>query len=337
VKHLVAGLSKQAVTALRAEAAMMANLRSPYIVQFYGVSFDKQTSIFSLVMELLPRGSLYDVLHSSVQLPWSVRFRIASEIAYGVRYLHGQQPIILHRDIKSLNVLLTGDMHARLTDFGLAHIKQEARSKSTMRDANAAKTVGSTLWMAPELLSRRPVYSAASDVYSLGCVFYELATRQIPFAAAASPSLVMQWVLQGERDDVPDDVPQPFADLIRDCWQQDAAKRPAALAAAQACDALTAAEPVCEGDVVEALPARHASNVTSAVTTPSSEQRSDLTASGRYPTSGSASEYPSYMKTVGYASQASVSDMLPPSFDGDDDDSAPAASPPIYSVNPYAE
>jgi tetratricopeptide (TPR) repeat protein len=200
------------------EAITMAHLRAPNIVQLYGVCLDQVP--YCIVMEYMPKGSLRDVLSSSQSLPWEQREQLALDIACGLAFLHGKN--ILHRDLKSLNVLLDNHdnrLRAKLSDFGLAQIKTETKLTSTQ------KSVGSLPWMAPELFGRRPVYSEKSDIYSYGMVLWEMASRKIPFQDAADVNLIPGWVKEGEREPIPADCPAKIAHLIRFCWEGDAAKR----------------------------------------------------------------------------------------------------------------
>ena len=105
--------------------------------------------------------------------------RIAAEAARALEFLHGSRPPVLHRDIKSPNILLDDDMHAKLCDLGLAKIM----------DANAAATRAATAtmqrinprWLAPELLRTGAAASAASDVFAFGMTMLELVTDALPW------------------------------------------------------------------------------------------------------------------------------------------------------------
>lgn len=89
--------------------------------------------------------------------------------------------------------------------------------------------------MAPELFALRPSYTPASDIYALGQVLFEVAARALPFSGVASQQLVPTFVLQGERDTIPPDVPVQYADLITQCWATAARERPSA---EQVCEVL---------------------------------------------------------------------------------------------------
>lgn len=197
------------------EVQIMARLRSPNIISLYGYCLSPK---YCIVMEYMPKGSLFSVLRSNQPLDWNIRIKIATDMACGLAFLHQEK--ILHRDIKSLNVLLDEQYKAKLTDFGLSKIKGETRTLSAKNDS-----AGTLAWMAPELFEAEP-YTQKSDVYSLGITFWELASRKIPFISAPNPNLIPVWVGKGKRETIPADCPKKLATLIQACWEADPAKRP---------------------------------------------------------------------------------------------------------------
>lgn len=229
VKQLkISDAPQDALQDTQTEASVMVHLKHPNIVTLYGVCMEPPH--YCIVMEYMPNGSLFSLLHSSQRtpLPWKLRYRIAMDTASGLAYLHHKG--VLHRDLKSLNVLLDDSMHARLSDFGLSRIKQTSASQSLKTCSTSMR--GSVHWMAPELFDRDSVFSAACDVYALGMTLWELATRRAPFEHAHSIEVIVEWVKQGGGERVPDDVPAPFAQLIRACFKP-AKERPTAKEAAQ--------------------------------------------------------------------------------------------------------
>jgi serine/threonine protein kinase len=222
IKRLISDdISLAAREEFEAESQVMARLRSPHIVQFYGYCVSPRHCI---VMEYMPNGSLFSVLRNIQQpLDWTIRIRIATDMASGLAFLH--QEHIVHRDIKSLNVLLDKSYGAKLTDFGLSKVKTETKSHS-MATQTSKDTVGTLAWMAPELFERRATYTQKSDIYSLGITFWELASRKIPFADASNPSLIPYWVSTGKREEIPKNCPQKLASLIAACWEGSPDKRP---------------------------------------------------------------------------------------------------------------
>eukprot|EP01042_Synura_sphagnicola_P036771 gene36771-biopygen26210 len=177
-------------------------------------------------MEYMPRGSLHQLLRDrQAEILWDVRMRIARDITRGLAYLHAEK--IVHRDIKSMNVLLS-EGKACLADFGLARVKTETLAVST----KSSQAAGTLRWMAPELFYPRAVYTLKSDMYSLGWVLWELASRRLPFENATSNELIPIWAKEGEREDIPEDCPARLASVIKDCWHGDPTLRPEAEAVA---------------------------------------------------------------------------------------------------------
>ncbi|KAJ3284135.1 hypothetical protein HK104_010079 [Borealophlyctis nickersoniae] len=129
---------------------------------------------YALVMELIPNGSLFDLITKGESLAWDERRRIARDIACGMFCLH--EANVLHCDLKSLNVLLAHDGSAKVADFGLSHIRRSSLSKDYHR------TSGGTLpWKAPELFTFTPKYTKECDVFSYGITLTELFTMAGPY------------------------------------------------------------------------------------------------------------------------------------------------------------
>lgn len=222
VKELVvdqATLSVETLKEFQQEIEVMMTLRSPYIVQVQGAYISGNAP--QLVMEYAPRGSLYDVLKDkAVPLTWDHQYDIALGVSYGLYYLHEKG--IIHRDLKSPNVLMTRDLQPKITDFGLAKIKVETSTKSVMRQS----AVGSELWMAPELILDRPRYVPATDIYALAIIFWELLSRELPLMGAHSQRMASMKMTAGKRPVIPGDAPNFFAALIAQGWAQEVSERP---------------------------------------------------------------------------------------------------------------
>ena len=109
----------------RREATLLHDSRHPNVVGLYGVS-DKSTEYW-LVLERVAKGALEQVL-SREELPWETRFCIANDMTSGLNYLHGKG--LLHRDIKSSNILIDENNRAKLADFGIAKPEEETSTKT---------------------------------------------------------------------------------------------------------------------------------------------------------------------------------------------------------------
>lgn len=130
-------------------------------------------------------------------------------------YLHTSD--IVHRDLKSHNILLDENLNAKLCDFGLARPKSDLNSGS-------AKFSGTPAYMAPEILQKK-LYDEKVDVFAFGTLVWEIATRKIPFEGIDFADLKMR-VLGDEKLFVPKTTPKELAKLIEACRVLDPAKRP---------------------------------------------------------------------------------------------------------------
>eukprot|EP01094_Clydonella_sp_ATCC50884_P017768 TRINITY_DN315_c0_g1_i17.p1 TRINITY_DN315_c0_g1~~TRINITY_DN315_c0_g1_i17.p1 ORF type:complete len:529 (+),score=120.88 TRINITY_DN315_c0_g1_i17:1158-2744(+) len=228
------GLAGSDVAQLVQEAEAMQQLHSPHVVTLYGVALREvagQSSTAMLVMELMRGGSLHALLHNGEPLPWSRRLQIVKDVAKGLRYMH--QVDFLHRDVKSGNVLLDEYGRPKVADFGFSQLKHSLSLQSTRH-----QSAGTPVWMAPELFKRRAKFTPACDVYSFGMLMWEVAARAVPFADAHSPEVAIKWIEEGEKEDIPEDTPPAYAELLQRCWSSDAAERPSMAEAVAALEAM---------------------------------------------------------------------------------------------------
>jgi serine/threonine protein kinase len=215
IKQLhVQQMSKEMLDGFKKEASMMASLHHPNIVHLFGVCM--KPGYYSMVMEYFPRGSLDKVLRSEESLTWGKRWEIAYDVGCGLSYLHDNN--ILHRDLKSSNILLDQQMRAKLSDFGLSRVKTESA-------AMTRQSVGTLPWMAPELFESGAEYTPKADIYSYGIILWELSSRQKPFDKA-SEAQIIGAVTSGQRLDIPEDCPHSMAKLMGRCWAQEPKQRP---------------------------------------------------------------------------------------------------------------
>jgi hypothetical protein len=221
-------LTEDMEDAFKCEALAHAKLDHENVVRLHGVCLDPGK--YSLVMELMPKGSLFQLLRSNWKLPWPLRISIACDIATGLQHLHDNH--VLHCDLKSLNILLDDRLRAKLCDFGMSRIKMASVASTTLPLVSALMdTPGGTLrWLAPELLDVSARHTAKTDIYALGVVLYELSSRKIPFEEQPYNDAVRYLIKENKREEIPSDTPAGFADLIRNCWHPNAAHRPASAA-----------------------------------------------------------------------------------------------------------
>eukprot|EP01087_Luapelamoeba_hula_P007745 TRINITY_DN1900_c1_g1_i1.p1 TRINITY_DN1900_c1_g1~~TRINITY_DN1900_c1_g1_i1.p1 ORF type:complete len:1690 (-),score=189.26 TRINITY_DN1900_c1_g1_i1:61-5130(-) len=216
VKRLIKQqLSERDMLDFRAEVAFLSEMHHPNIVLFIGASMQQPN--LCILTEYVKQGSLQDVLaKKSTKLPWQVRMKIAKGAALGIYYLHSLTPIILHRDLKSSNILIDENFNAKVADFGFARIKQD----------NATMTrCGSPSWTAPEVITGQK-YTEKADVYSFGIILWEILSRQQPYKGLNYMNVGLE-VVRGTRPKMPSNSPKRFARLITRCWRGDPDRRPA--------------------------------------------------------------------------------------------------------------
>ncbi|KJE93839.1 plaucible mixed-lineage kinase [Capsaspora owczarzaki ATCC 30864] len=198
----------------RQEVDLLNSLRHRNIVQFIGVS--SALGNLMIVTEFAQHGSLFDYIQKH-ELAFDRITQWAMDISNGMRYLHEEAPVpIIHRDLKSMNVLICDNLVAKICDFGCS---KEFVSTTQM------SFVGTCAWMAPEVLRSEPV-SEKCDVYSFGVVLWEMLTGQIPFQNLQSPQVMWLVGQLQKRPPIPAQCPLSFSTLIESCWVDNPPQRP---------------------------------------------------------------------------------------------------------------
>ncbi|KAJ8600289.1 hypothetical protein CTAYLR_000685 [Chrysophaeum taylorii] len=211
------------------ELTIMLSLRSPLVVQVYGVARRRcrrivttETNMLGLVMEYLRQGSLRNLLDdASTPITDDQRRTWAEEIARGMVYIydHGTE----HRDLKSNNILLTDDFSCKISDFGLSR-SAEFRTHATLESKHGG-AAGTAPFMAPELLEKNE-FTEKSDVYSYSMVLYEITTRTHPWAGLKAMQIMRCIVDKELRPAVYRDADAHLVTIMRHCWAQDPNERP---------------------------------------------------------------------------------------------------------------
>eukprot|EP01117_Protostelium_nocturnum_P007651 TRINITY_DN2744_c0_g1_i3.p1 TRINITY_DN2744_c0_g1~~TRINITY_DN2744_c0_g1_i3.p1 ORF type:complete len:746 (+),score=216.81 TRINITY_DN2744_c0_g1_i3:138-2240(+) len=218
VKRIFRALLKEdARREFEVESEMLRRLRHPQIVLLMGTCHGKNGEAL-IVTEYIERGSLSDVLRdSSVTLDWRIMLKMASDAAKGMNYLHTYSPPIIHRDLKSQNLLVDKDFNVKVTDFGLA--------KWNDGEDNSKTFCGTLPWTAPEVFDNLG-YNEKVDVYSYGIVLWEIYTRQEVYGGMSKPNIIVGVTKENLRPPIGADCPVPYAQLMRDCWQKEYDMRP---------------------------------------------------------------------------------------------------------------
>lgn len=181
--------SKQGLREFMAEIESMGRLQHKNLVQMRG--WCRRKSELMLVYDYMPNGSLNQWVfdHPKEPMTWRMRRQVINDVAEGLNYLHhGWEQVVIHRDIKSSNILLDSDMRGRLGDFGLAKLYEHGGAPNTTR------VVGTLGYLAPELASASSP-TEASDVYSFGVVVLEVVCGRRPIQYGEEEDMVLvDWV-----------------------------------------------------------------------------------------------------------------------------------------------
>ena len=198
---------------LLAEARAAARLSHPNIVQVYDAGRDENG--FFIVMELVTGENFARLLEErQLSIPGAVL--VGRQICAALAHAHERR--IIHRDLKPSNLIWTPEKRIKLTDFGLARAFEDAQGKVFTRPA------GTPYYMAPEQIRGEPV-DPRTDLYSLGCVLYELVAGHGPFAGGSSIHHHLSSQPDDPRSSHPE-VPEALAALILRCLEKEPERRP---------------------------------------------------------------------------------------------------------------
>ena len=149
--------------------------------------------------------------------PWELVKKVACGASRGMAYLHGGKPPVLHRDLKSANLLLDESYTTKVCDFGLSRLKAQERSMTG--------NCGTVQWMAPEVLANMS-YNEKADVYSFGIVLWELLSRECPYDGMTAIQCALAVLNRDKRPDIPKWCPPSLHALIKSCVKKEPDQRP---------------------------------------------------------------------------------------------------------------
>ncbi|KAK6589200.1 protein Roco7 [Cryptosporidium xiaoi] len=226
----------------KCELNLLKEVRHPNIVQYMGGNTLENPPF--LICEFCSGGTLFNLLHGSskkcsngrdyifsgpkIELSIFQRLKILLDIARGIYFLHTSSPVIIHRDIKSLNIFLSTPVEkysdipiAKIGDFGLCK-----KLDSTGNHMNVCESlVGTYQWMAPEVIINQ-VYNEYIDIYSFGMTMYEVLSNKTPFiemGVEVNPEFLANEIIKGARpslNNIPNDVPSEIVNIMVSCWDQ---------------------------------------------------------------------------------------------------------------------
>ncbi|KAH0792495.1 TKL family protein kinase [Histomonas meleagridis] len=174
---------------------------------------------YCIVTQYVEQGSLYDALKhkpNSPTLDSTDKTKIAMCIAHGMSFLHSMK--IIHRDLKSLNILLDSNCLPKVIDFGISRFHNEQNELVT-------STIGTPHWMAPEMFNSSH-YDVKVDVYAFGIMLWEMLTEETPFEGMSAYQIMTAVCQNQKRPAIPSDAPEGLSNLIDACWEQSPTKRP---------------------------------------------------------------------------------------------------------------
>jgi ephrin-B len=214
---------KDKITFLR-EAAIMGQFDHNHVVKLFGVVSESSANGLwdTIVMELLPNGSLHSYLPNALygvtqETAASTLLGFSRDVASGMEYLSSKK--FIHRDLAARNVLLDAHLACKIADFGMAH---------DIDDSYYYKSKGGLVplkWTAPEALAYRK-YSTSSDVWSYGCVLYEIWSLGDKPMDSVPVMNVFTYLKKGNRQHPPPGCPRGVYKMMIDCWNPKSAERP---------------------------------------------------------------------------------------------------------------
>ncbi|CAA3008009.1 serine/threonine-protein kinase HT1-like [Olea europaea var. sylvestris] len=224
------------VASLRAaftqEVAVWHKLDHPNVTKFIGATVGSSdlnlqtenghigmpSNICCVIVEYLPGGALksYLIKNRRKKLAFKVVVQMALDLARGLSYLHSEK--IVHRDVKTENMLLDKTRTLKIADFGVARV--EASNPNDMTGETG--TLG---YMAPEVLNGNP-YNRKCDVYSFGICLWEIYCCDMPHPDLSFSEVTSAVVRQNLRPDIPRCCPNSFANVMKRCWDANPDKRP---------------------------------------------------------------------------------------------------------------
>lgn len=233
IKQIVerSAISIKEQVAFTREIEILVKVSHENLVKLYGVCFAERP--LRIITEYCGGGACFELLHNRIDLELSAlqQLKMCYDVAHAMCYLHNFTPQIIHRDLKSLNLLLmnvirnTADIPwVKVSDFGVARVKDMGPDaiwgKMTLQ-------AGTKHWMAPEMWSGTH-YDEKVDVFSYAMVVYEILCREVPFQEE-DPSDVGKYTLAGIRPGLEAVPPGRLPELTRimtRCWVQDPKARP---------------------------------------------------------------------------------------------------------------
>jgi NIMA (never in mitosis gene a)-related kinase 1/4/5 len=199
------------------EVHVLKSMRHPYIVTYRESFMDKRC--LCIVMDYADGGDMYGKIAKQKQsgkgFPESMIIDWFVQICLAIKHMHDRK--ILHRDLKTQNVFLTSKGEVKIGDFGISRVLQHTYDC-------AQTAIGTPYYLSPEICQEKP-YNQKSDIWSLGCILYEMVTLRHAFDASSMKGLVVK-ILRGTYPSIPSCYSQSLKNLIDEMLEKDPKKRP---------------------------------------------------------------------------------------------------------------
>ncbi|XP_049628943.1 mitogen-activated protein kinase kinase kinase 19 isoform X4 [Suncus etruscus] len=215
--------TKKEYQKLQEEVELLKALKHVNIVAYLGTCLEE--NIVSIFMEFVPGGSISSIINRFGPLPEMVFCKYTKQILQGVAYLH--ENCVVHRDIKGNNVMLMPTGIIKLIDFGCAKRLAWAGLNGTHSDMLKSMH-GTPYWMAPEVINESG-YGRKSDIWSIGCTVFEMATGKPPLASMDRMAAMFYiGAHRGLMPPLPEHFSKDAADFVHVCLTRDQHERPSA-------------------------------------------------------------------------------------------------------------
>jgi formylglycine-generating enzyme required for sulfatase activity/serine/threonine protein kinase len=221
VLHSVLLADPTFIERFKREAQIMARLDHPHVVPVHDM--DQISEHVYISMRYVAGGSLKEILKQQGRLSFGRALEITKQIASALEYAYNQPEKLIHRDIKPSNILFEKDGSVRLSDFGFAKALSSADSISLSASGGM---IGTPNYMAPEIWRGKGA-TAATDVYSLACVFYEMITGEMLFPGESPPEIMTHHMLDGAQfpKQWKADIPEKIEEVLGKALAQDHSER----------------------------------------------------------------------------------------------------------------
>jgi len=212
-------MTKEQLCNLEREINTYRILNHPNIVKYHGCVLSMPN--LAIVTEYLPNGNLFDLLFMQrVNLHANSRLKIAREVSVAVGYMHNCDPTVIHRDLKTQNLVLDANWSIKVCDFGKTQAMSGDQPLSSGQD-----TGGSPRYMAPECFNPGAYITEKVDIWSLGCCLVEILGGPLPYEDVPAMSEVQNLILQGRGPGVPHWFSPKVKPMLAGCFDFDPNKR----------------------------------------------------------------------------------------------------------------